>query len=63
MNILNNCISIYIDLPFLLAIISLLYAATRHDKWDKIISEAIHWGVRIILFLVSIGFILYIISP
>jgi len=62
MNILSNDIGIYIELPFLLAIISLVYAATRHDKWDKIVSEAIHWGIRIIVFLVGIGFVLYIIS-
>ncbi|GIW85362.1 MAG: hypothetical protein KatS3mg107_1022 [Gemmataceae bacterium] len=55
-------ISIYIDLPLLLAIISIIYAATRHDRWDKIISETIHWGIRIILFLISIGIILYLIS-
>ncbi len=55
-------ISIYIDLPLLLAIISVIYAATRHDRWDKIISEAIHWGIRIVLFLLSIGIILYLIS-
>ncbi|GIW85163.1 MAG: hypothetical protein KatS3mg107_0823 [Gemmataceae bacterium] len=55
-------VSIYIDLPLLLIIISLIYAATRHDRWDKIISEAIHWCIRIIIFLLSIGIILYIIS-
>ncbi|MCS7270294.1 MAG: hypothetical protein NZ703_04350, partial [Gemmataceae bacterium] len=55
-------VSIYWDLPVLLIIVSLVYAATRHDRWDKIIHEAIHWGVRIVLFLVSIGLILYALS-
>jgi hypothetical protein len=55
-------ISIYMDLPFLLILISLIYAATRHDKWDKILFEAIHWCIRIVIFLLSIGFILYLIS-
>jgi hypothetical protein len=62
MSILSNSISIYLDLPLLLIIVSLIYAATRHDRWDKILSEAIHWGIRIVIFLLSIGLILYIIS-
>lgn len=55
-------ISIYWDLPVLLVIVSLVYAATRHDRWDKIFGEALHWGSRITLFLLIIGLILYVVS-
>ncbi len=55
-------VSIYWDLPVLLVVVSLVYAATRHDSWDKIVSEAFGWGVRIALFLFAIGLTLYLLS-
>jgi hypothetical protein len=55
-------VSIYWDLPVLLVVVSLVYAATRHDRWDKILSEAFGWGVRIALFLFAIGLTLYLLS-
>ena len=54
--------SIYWDLPVLLVVVSLVYAATRHDRWDKILSEGLGWGVRIALFLFGIGLTLYLLS-
>jgi hypothetical protein len=54
--------SIYWDLPLLLVVVSLVYAATRHDQWDKILHEAFGWGIRIALFLVGIGLVLYLLS-
>ena len=54
--------SIYWHLPVLLVIVSLVYAGTRHDRWDKILHEAFHWGVRIALFLGAIGLGLYLLS-
>ncbi|MBX9584771.1 MAG: hypothetical protein K2X87_31090 [Gemmataceae bacterium] len=54
--------SIYWDLPVLLVVVSLVYAATRHDRWDKIVREAVGWGVRIAAFLMSIGLGLYLLS-
>jgi hypothetical protein len=54
--------SIYWDLPVLLIVVSLVYAATRHDRWDKIISEATGWGLRIAAFLACIGAVLYVLS-
>ncbi|HVL13801.1 MAG TPA: hypothetical protein VM529_14630 [Gemmata sp.] len=54
--------SIYWDLPVLLVVVSLVYAATRHDRWDKILHEALGWGVRIALFLFGIGLTLYLLS-
>jgi hypothetical protein len=55
-------VSIYWDLPVLLVVVSLVYAATRHDRWDKIVHEAFGWGVRITLFLTGIGLALYLLS-
>jgi hypothetical protein len=55
-------VSIYWDLPVLLIVVSLVYAATRHDRWDKIVSEALGWGVRIAIFLFGIGLTLYLLS-
>ncbi|MBX9625376.1 MAG: hypothetical protein K2X82_16335 [Gemmataceae bacterium] len=54
--------SIYWDLPVLLVVVSLVYAATRHDRWDKIVREALGWGVRIAVFLSAIGLGLYLLS-
>lgn len=55
-------VSIYWDLPVLLVVVSLVYAASRHDRWDKILSEGFSWGVRITVFLVGIGLVLYLLS-
>ncbi len=54
--------SIYYDLPVLLVVVSLVYAASRHDRWDLILREAFGWGIRIALFLFSIGAVLYVLS-
>ena len=55
-------VSIYWDLPVLLVVVSLVYAATRHDRWDKILREAFGWGIRITGFLFAIGLVLYLLS-
>lgn len=62
MTALFAAVSIYWDLPVLLVIVSLVYAATRHDRWDKILHEAVGWGLRIFVFLFAIGLILYLLS-
>ena len=54
--------SIYWDLPVLLVTFSLVYSATRHDRWDRILKEAVGWGVRIAGFLALIGVTLYALS-
>jgi hypothetical protein len=50
--------SIYWELPVLLVLVSLVYSATRFDRWDLIVSEAFKWGMRMALFLVGIVLIL-----
>ncbi len=54
--------SIYWDLPVLLIAVSLVYSATRHDRWDRIVKEAAGWIVRMVGFLGGLGVVLYILS-
>lgn len=54
--------SIYWELPVLLVVVSLVYSATRHDRWDRIAWEALGWGFRIAGFLAMIGVGLYVLS-
>jgi len=50
--------SLYWDLPFLIVVVSLVYSATRFDRWDYILREAFRWGMRMALFLLGIVLIL-----
>ena len=54
--------NIYLHLPVLIIVVSLVYSATRHDNWNKILREAVHWGVRMTTFLVFIGAVLFCLS-
>jgi hypothetical protein len=54
--------SIYVDMPILLVVVSLVYSATRHDRWDKILKEAGRWLLHIVTFLGGIGIVLYVLS-
>jgi hypothetical protein len=54
--------SIYWHLPILLVTFSLVYAATRHDRWDRILWEAGEWAVRIGGFLLVVAVALYVFS-
>ncbi|MCX7665101.1 MAG: hypothetical protein N2112_06120 [Gemmataceae bacterium] len=51
--------SIYIHLPILIVVVSLVYSATRHDRWDLIFRESLRWAFRMTSFLVVIGAVLY----
>ncbi len=54
--------SIYLHLPIMIAIISLVYSATRYDGWGNIFQKAFRWGLRMLGFLCGIGVVLYILS-
>lgn len=54
--------NIYLHLPILIVVVSLVYSATRHDNWGKIVREAVHWGFRMTTFLLTIGLILFALS-
>jgi hypothetical protein len=45
--------SIYWHLPILVILISLVYAATRFDEWDRILHYA--WRVAVFYILVFMG--------
>jgi hypothetical protein len=55
-------ISIYLHLPIMIALISVVYSATRYEGWGNIFREAVRWGLRMLGFLCGIGVILYILS-
>lgn len=55
-------VGIYWHLPVLLVVFSLVYSATRHDRWDRILWEALGWGLRVGGFLLSVGFLLFLAS-
>jgi hypothetical protein len=52
----------FVDLPLLIVLISLVYSATRFDEWGPILREALRWGFRLMLFLLAIGFALYLLD-
>ena len=54
--------SIYLHLPFMLLIISLVYSATRHEEWDEILIEAFRWGIRMFGFMVIVAIVLFGVS-
>jgi hypothetical protein len=50
----------FVELPLLIILISLVYSATRFEEWGAILYEAVRWGLRLALFLIAIGIVLYI---
>ncbi len=54
--------SIYVHLPILIIVVSIVYSATRYDQWDMIFREAGRWGLRMTGFLLLIGFALFAVS-
>lgn len=54
--------SIFYHLPLLLVTVSLVYSATRHDRWDRILWEAFGWVVRMGGFLGGLGLLLWSLS-
>ena len=59
---MNLPLSMYAQLPILIVIISLVYSATRYDRWDLILREAVRWGSRMVAFLVAIGVVLFLVT-
>ncbi|HMC64507.1 MAG TPA: hypothetical protein VKI65_06185 [Gemmataceae bacterium] len=51
-------LSFYWHLPILIVVVCLVYGATRHDRWDRIMHEACRWMLRMALFLVGIMLVL-----
>lgn len=58
MNALFAAHSIYVELPIVIMLVSVVYSATRYDRWDLILRESLRWALRMGLFLVGIVLIL-----
>jgi hypothetical protein len=54
--------TMYLQLPVLLVLISLVYSATRYDDWPSILNEAFRWGSRMLGFLLCIAVAMYVLS-
>jgi hypothetical protein len=54
--------SIYLHLPLMLLVISLVYSATRHEQWDEILIEAFRWGIRMFGFMLMVAVVLFVVS-
>ncbi len=54
--------TVAMHLPVLLVAVSLVYSATRHDRWDLILREAVTWGLRMAGFLLGLGLLLFVLS-
>ena len=54
--------NLFWHLPILVVLISLVYSATRFERWKNILSEAVRWGLRMSAFLVGIGVVLFLLS-
>ncbi|MBM3996378.1 MAG: hypothetical protein FJ303_19830 [Planctomycetes bacterium] len=57
-----STITIYLHLPLMLLVISLVYSATRHEEWDEILIEAFRWGIRMFGFMFTVGAVLFGVS-
>ena len=53
---------IYWHLPVMIVLISLVYSATRFERWSNILGEALRWGLRMGAFLCGIGLLLFMVS-
>ena len=57
-----TAMSMYVQLPILVLVISLVYSATRYDDWNSILIEGFRWGSRMVLFLAVIAVILWFVA-
>jgi len=55
-------LSMYAQLPILIVVISLVYSATKFDRWDLILRDAFRWGSRMAGFLIVIGVVLFVLT-
>ena len=57
-----SAMTIYLHLPLMLLVISLVYSATRHEQWDEILLEAFRWGIRMFGFMLLVAVVLFGVS-
>jgi hypothetical protein len=51
-----------LHLPLAIVLISLVYGATRYDRWDLILKESARWGLRLTGFLFAVIVILFLVA-
>lgn len=59
---MNFPLAMYAQLPILIVVISLVYSATKFDRWDLILRDALRWGSRMAGFLLAIGAVLFLVT-
>jgi hypothetical protein len=52
----------YTHLPALIVVVSLVYSATRFDRWGAILREALRWGLRMVAFLAAVVVVLFLLN-
>ena len=55
----SNTQMYFVDLPLLVVLVSLVYSATRYEKWSAILLESFRWMAQLLFFLGGIGLLLY----
>ena len=53
-------LSIYWDLPIFIVVVSIVYSATKFERWDMILREAFRWARNMALFLATIAAVLFV---
>ncbi len=53
---------LYLHLPLLIVLVSLVYGATRYDEPKPMLREAFRWGLRLIGFLAAVLVILFLVA-
>ena len=53
---------VWLHLPVLILVISLVYGATRFDDWQLILREAVRWGLRLTGFLFAVILVLFLVA-
>jgi hypothetical protein len=53
---------VWLHLPVLILVISLVYGATRFDDWPHILREAGRWVFRLTGFLFIVVFVLFVLA-
>jgi hypothetical protein len=52
----------YWHLPLLLILVSLVYSATRFEKWSHILQESLRWIIRLSVFLGFVTIVLFVVA-
>ncbi|HVS39822.1 MAG TPA: hypothetical protein VMS17_29965 [Gemmataceae bacterium] len=51
-----------VHLPILIVVVSVVYSATRFERWGPILFEALKWGLRLTGFLAAVAGVLWLVN-